>query len=128
MKRKKLIKTIFHRLAVILVLLFALFPFYMMITTAFKTSEASVAYPPQIIPQDITLKHFQDVLNPEIFPFWRYFFNSFKIAFCTALISTTVGAMGAYSLSRLTFPGSLFLRIHAHCLHVLRHFASSSAL
>ncbi len=110
MKRKKLIKTIFHRLAVILVLLFALFPFYMMITTAFKTSEASVAYPPQIIPQDITLKHFQDVLNPEIFPFWRYFFNSFKIAFCTALISTTVGAMGAYSLSRLTFPGRFIFK------------------
>ncbi len=105
MKKKKRINTVVHYVLVLLVLLIALFPFYIMLTTAFKTSEAAVAYPPQIIPKDITLQHFKDVLNPNIFPFGRYLLNSFKIAFTTACIAIVVGGLAAYSLARLVFPG-----------------------
>ena len=69
MKQKKKAMSVLHYVLVILVLVVTLFPFYIMITTAFKTSEAAVAFPPQIIPKDTTLQHFKDVLNPEIFPF-----------------------------------------------------------
>lgn len=107
MKRKTKGSTLIRSIVVIALLIVVLFPFYVMITTAFKTSEASVAYPPQIIPRDNTLKHFRDILDPEIFPFWRYFQNSFKIAFSTALIASVIGSMAAYSLARLTFPGKI---------------------
>lgn len=110
MKKKKLLRTVLHYLAVLAVLVIALFPFYMMITTAFKTSEAAVAFPPQIIPKDVTLQHFKDVLNPEIFPFGRYFINSFKIAFATATIAVIVGGLAAYSLARLVFPGKMVFK------------------
>lgn len=107
MKLKKRTMTILHYLLVIIVLAVTLFPFYIMITTAFKTSEAAVAFPPQLIPKDITLQHFKDVLNPDIFPFGRYFLNSFKIAISTASIAIVVGGMAAYSLARLVFPGRI---------------------
>ena len=59
MRRKKMAMKILHYALVILVLVVTLFPFYVMLTTAFKTSEAAVAYPPQIIPKDVTLQHFK---------------------------------------------------------------------
>lgn len=107
--KKNMLKAV-HYLAVLLVLITVLFPFYIMITTAFKTSEAAVAYPPQLFPKAITLKHFKDVLNPEIFPFGRYFVNSFKIAICTAFIAIVVGGLAAYSLARLVFPGKVVFK------------------
>ena len=110
MRRKKMAMKILHYALVILVLVVTLFPFYVMLTTAFKTSEAAVAYPPQIIPKDVTLQHFKDVLNPRIFPFGRYFLNSFKIALTTAGIAIVVGSMAAYSLSRLVFPGRIIFK------------------
>ncbi len=97
-------------LLVVLVLMLVLFPFYSMLTTALKTTQGAVAYPPEIVPKEFTLQHFRDVLNPEIFPFWRYFFNSFKIAFATASIAVVIGGMGAYSLARLTFPGRIVFK------------------
>ena len=110
MRRKKMAMKILHYALVILVLVVTLFPFYVMLTTAFKTSEAAVAYPPQIIPKDVTLQHFKDVLNPRIFPFGRYFLTSFKIALTTAGIAIVVGSMAAYSLSRLVFPGRIIFK------------------
>lgn len=110
MKQKKKAMSVLHYVLVIIVLVVTLFPFYIMITTAFKTSEAAVAFPPQIIPKDTTLQHFKDVLNPEIFPFGRYFLNSFKIAFTTAAIAIVIGGMAAYSLARLVFPGRIVFK------------------
>lgn len=107
---KQKLKQILHYVLVIIVLVVTLFPFYIMITTAFKTSEVAVAFPPQLIPKDVTLQHFKDVLNPEIFPFGRYFLNSFKIAFTTAGIALVVGGMAAYSLARLVFPGRIVFK------------------
>lgn len=111
MKRnKRIIKRSLRYLLVFVVTAIILAPFYIMLTTALKTSLGAVAYPPEIIPSRVTLEHFGDVLNPTIFPFWRYFFNSFKIAFTTAAIAVIIGGMGAYSLARLTFPGKIIFK------------------
>lgn len=110
MKKRKFLKKILQYFLVFLVLVVVLFPFYIMITTAFKTSQGAVAYPPELIPSEITLQHFKDVLNPEIFPFGRYFINTFKIALATAVIAIVVGGMAAYSIARLHFPGRLVFK------------------
>ncbi|KRQ87616.1 Inner membrane ABC transporter permease protein YcjP [Caloramator mitchellensis] len=108
--KKKLLINIFLNILVIIVLLITLMPFYFMVTTALKTSAASVAYPPEIIPKEITFQHFRDIFNPKLFPFLRYFSNSFKIAFSTASLAVIVGSMGAYSLARLDFPGKKYIQ------------------
>ncbi|MDF2892264.1 MAG: sugar transporter permease [Clostridia bacterium] len=101
----KKIKNIFLNMLVVIVICVTLTPFYFMLTTALKTSQGSVAYPPQIFPTEITLQHFKDVLNPAIFPFWRYFRNSLFVASITASLAVIIGSMGAYSIAKLDFPG-----------------------
>ncbi|MBT9774947.1 ABC transporter permease subunit [Clostridium sp. MCC353] len=104
MRRKKIING-FLNFFVILILLVSLFPFFIMLTTALKTDAASVAYPPELWPKEITLKHFRDIVDPMIFPFFRYFWNSFFVSFTTAVLSVLVCCLGAYSLARLEFFG-----------------------
>lgn len=110
MMRSKMVKKVLFYLLVIAVVGTALLPFYFMLTTALKTSQDSIAYPPQIFPEKVTLEHFKDVLNPEIFPFWRYFFNSFVVAFTTAVIAVIIGGMGAYGLAKLEFPFKKYIQ------------------
>ena len=104
MKHKSLIDSLLNA-AVVAVLLMALAPFYFMITTAFKTAVASVAYPPQLFPNPVTGKHFIDVLTPSVFPFTRYFLNSLIVASVTSSVAVIVGGLGAYSFARLPVPG-----------------------
>ncbi len=110
MKSLKKIKKILFYLLILLVLSIVLFPFYLMVTTALKTSAGSVAYPPEIFPKAITFQHFIDVLNPEIYPFLRYFWNSTQIAFATATLAVIIGGMGGYSLAKLEFFGKKYIQ------------------
>jgi len=41
----------------------------------------------------------------DVFPFPRYFLNSFMLSFFAALLSVTIAILGAYSFSRLRYPG-----------------------
>jgi len=47
---------------------------------------------------------------PKIFPFLRYFRNSLILAGISSLISLLVAVFGAYSFSRLRYPGRGFMR------------------
>jgi len=107
MKRRTRISASFTYLAVISLLAVVLLPFYMIVITSLKVPAETVAYPPSLFPKAITLTHFRDILNPRIYAFDRYFFNSLKIALTTSIISTVIGGMGAYALARLEFPGKM---------------------
>jgi multiple sugar transport system permease protein len=109
MKRKRIEEIVLNILVVVIVCI-VLLPFYFMLTTALKTSEGSVAYPPELFPKTITFEHFRDVLNANVFPFWRYFFNSLSVAFSTATLAVVIGGMGAYSLAKLEFFGKRVIK------------------
>ena len=104
MKRRKIINILLN-LLVIVILIISLFPFYIMLTTALKTDAGSVAYPPELWPSEITWKHFRDILNPMVFPFFRYLGNSLLISLITAGASVLICSLGGYSLAKLNFPG-----------------------
>jgi len=106
---KRLVNRIILYTLVVLTVVTTLFPFLVMLSTALKTNEEAMSVTPSLIPQAISLEHFRDVLNPDVFPFWLYFKNSFIISFVTALLSVVIGTMGAYSFARLEYRGrSLF--------------------
>lgn len=109
MKHKKRVNFVLNILVVVL-LIITLIPFYFMITTAFKTEAATVAFPPEIWPKEFTMQNFLDIFNPDLFPFMRYFGNSFFIAFFTAIINIFIGILGAYSLAKLEFWGKKFIQ------------------
>lgn len=110
MSTRKTLSKVLHYFLVIALLVIVLFPFYIMLTTAIKTPADSIAYPPILVPKTITFDHFKAILDPEIFPFARFFMNSVKIALTTSFIAVIVGSMAAYSLTRVAFPGRMVFK------------------
>jgi multiple sugar transport system permease protein len=88
-----------------LTLITTLFPFFIMLGTSLKTSAETISVRPTIWPSVLTWENYRDVLDPNVFPFWRYFGNSFEISFITALVSVVIGTLGAYSFARLEYRG-----------------------
>ncbi|WP_195542637.1 carbohydrate ABC transporter permease [Massiliimalia timonensis] len=101
-KSKKVRDRVRYTLILILLILlgivFAL-PFLFLISSAFKTPEQVVKYPPEWIPSPFTLRAFKEGF--EAFPFLLYFRNSSVVTLLSVignLISTTVVA---YAFARL---------------------------
>lgn len=109
MKRKTLISNLcFTVILAVLSLLFAL-PFFFMLSSAFKTPQQNVVYPPTWIPQPFTLRAFGEGL--ESFHFFRSFVNSAVITVASIfgnLFSTTLVAYG-FSRLRARLKNALFL-------------------
>lgn len=96
--RKRLETAIVLLLLILLGFVFAL-PFLFVLSSAFKTPQQVVKYPPEWIPSPFTLRAFREGM--EAFAFTRYFLNSSKVTVLSVvgnLISTTVVA---YAFARL---------------------------
>jgi multiple sugar transport system permease protein len=103
--RNSFYKRLFLYVLVALTVITTVFPFVMMLSTSLKTGGETISTHPRLWPSVITWENFRDVLNPQVFPFWTYFANSFQISFITALISVFIGTFGAYSFARLEYKG-----------------------
>lgn len=79
------------------------FPFYWMITGAFKTSTEIIAFPPQWIPSSFSFANFFEAF--ERAPFASYFLNSIIAMTGSVSICTFTTIVGAFAFSKLNFPG-----------------------
>lgn len=98
---------------IVLVVFVSAFPFLVMLFSSLKLEAQQYLYPPRLFPanlSDLTLKNYQDVLNPGIFPFLRYFSNSFTTAFITSAIAVFLAVLGSYSFARLRYWGRSFIQ------------------
>lgn len=96
-------------LLVALMLVVVLFPFYWMAISGLKPPDQLFVYPPVIIPSSVSLTFFARVLT--VTGFWRLAINSLIVAAATTLLAVTLGALGAYSITRFRYPGrTLFSR------------------
>lgn len=93
-----------------LTLLFALYPFYIMLLTSLTSNAELYSQPPTVVPSSITLTHYETVFGPETFPLQTYFTNSLIVALATAFVSIVVGVLGSYSFTRLEYPGRDLIR------------------
>ncbi len=86
-----------------------LIPFLWMLSTAFKDPGSAFVYPPQWIPEQLTLESFREVWTKV--PFGRYLFNSAFVAVTVTIGEVLTSALAAYAFARLRFPGrdKLFL-------------------
>jgi len=85
------------------VALFAFFPIYWMLVTSLTPAEYVFQFPPEFIPTQITLDHYQGFFdNPELL---RYFRNSLLVALSTAAGSLVVSSYAAYSFSKFRYIG-----------------------
>ncbi len=115
---KKLLSKIYNNLlfyaGIVATLTIAGYPFIQMLFSSLKEESQQYVYPPSLLPEgglsELTLINFQEVLNPEIFPFIRFFANSFVVSFISAGLAVGIAVFGAYSFARLKYTGRRFLQ------------------
>lgn len=85
-----------------------LFPIYWMIVTSLRTSTEIFAYPPQLLPKNIDLTYFREVVlnNEKVLPYLR---NSFLVGAGTTLLTLLLASPAAYGLAHLPLRGKNLL-------------------
>jgi multiple sugar transport system permease protein len=79
-----------------------LFPFYWMVSSAFKVQMVAISIPPEWFPKEPTLANLQLLGR---LPVGRWFFNSILVALTTTFLVCATSAMAGYSLAKKVFPG-----------------------
>lgn len=92
---------------VVIICLFALFPFVWMISTSFKPAEEVYQSNPTFIPKNFTTKGYEEMLTTEsaTFNFKQWALNSVVISLLTTVFSMVIATLGGYGLSRFKFRG-----------------------
>ncbi|MGI6726908.1 MAG: carbohydrate ABC transporter permease [Christensenellales bacterium] len=85
-------------------LVIMVFPFYWMISSAFKTASEINLFPPSIAPRNwLNFDNFY--VSFEKAPFARYFFNSIIVTAGSVSVTALTTILAAFAFSRLEFPG-----------------------
>jgi len=82
-----------------LIILFTLFPVYVLISTSFKPFTEAFSYPPTLWPHNLTFKSYLKVLTK--WEFTSYLINSLVITTSSVLLSVIVGIPMAYCLAKI---------------------------
>jgi len=87
-------------------ILFALFPFYFMLVTSFKSDGElyDLKAVPFLIQRGATWEHYQLLLRDT--PFLTWMFNSIIVSVLATAFSIVIAILAAYSLARLRFRGA----------------------
>jgi multiple sugar transport system permease protein len=63
-----------------------------------------------VVPEGYTLEHYEVIFGSGSFPVQTYFWNSLSVALVTSVIALVVSILGAYSFTRLDYPGNTTIR------------------
>ena len=85
------------------IFVYALFPFYWALRSAFTAESDLFKTPVQYIPQNPTLENFRSVLSSD--QFLRALLNSTIVAGAVTLIALALGSLAGYALGRFRFHG-----------------------
>ena len=91
-----------HLLGLLAVLVFAIFPFYWMVSSSFKTGADLLASPPQWLFAP-TLDHYREVFADQ--KVTSAILDSLVVALCTTALAVALGTPAAYALARFEFRG-----------------------
>ena len=89
------------------IFVYALFPFYWALRSAFMPANELFTTPIKYFPTDPTWANFREVLNSSFFR--RALLNSTIVAGSVTLISLAIGSLAAYALGRFRFHGRTFV-------------------
>jgi len=87
----------------LVLVIFTAFPFFWMISTAFKPLREIFAYPPYFFPKDSTLANFVRLFEQT--RFLTYFKNSVIVSTSAVVVTMIIATAGAYSLTRFRYYG-----------------------
>ena len=89
---------IFSYLILLTAVFVSLFPIFWTLSTSIKTRVDTFTLPPKFFNFSPTLKNYQSLLQYD--GFWRIYFNTILITFCTTALCLIVGSLAAYALAR----------------------------
>ena len=101
------LEKIFLYMLLSIIAIVMLWPFIWMLITSFKPNTEMFAYPPTIIPNELTFSHYIDAWKAAPWP--RYFYNTAVVALVITFSSLFLSALTGYAFARLDFPGKNFL-------------------
>ena len=84
----------------ILVSLVCLYPYWWMLVSAFRNTEAILSHPLRPWPESISLAVLQEIATIGGTPLWRFVLNSVLITALSTVVGIAVTAFGAYALVR----------------------------
>jgi len=94
-------------LLILAIFIYALFPFYWALRSAFMPDSDLFATPIKYFPSHPTWAHFSDALSSTFFR--RALLNSTIVAGTVTLLSLAIGSVAAYALGRFRFRGKAFV-------------------
>lgn len=100
--KKWSVGTILSNTLLIFLTIFFIFPFYWIITGAFKRQTVATQIPPEWFPLQPTLANWEELFRN---PVWRWTFNSFFISFVEMIAICLVASLAGYVLAKKQFPG-----------------------
>ncbi len=89
-------------IAVILII-FSIFPILWMLSASLNPTGSLATQ--TLIPKNLGLGNYRELLTTTEFPFWRWLGNSVKIAVITSVLSLAITTIAAYAFSRFRFRG-----------------------
>jgi len=92
-----------HYLVLLLILAFAVFPYFWMLMTSLKPRDLLLVSPVVWFPRRLDLSHYRDVF--ERMPFLTYLKNSVVVSCCTTFFCILIASLSGFSISRFRFRG-----------------------
>lgn len=90
-------------LALAVMAIYNLMPFFWMATSSLKSDQEVISFPATLVPQRVTFEAYSKIWFQE--KFVNYFINSFIVSASTAIMTSIVGAFAGYGFSRFVFRG-----------------------
>lgn len=98
--------SVFCQAVLVLAAVFYAFPFYWILTGAFKIQNVAIRIPPEWFPLSPTLQNFIDLSKS---PVGRWTVNSFAVSLGTTALVVVSSSMAGFALAKKDFPGRDFL-------------------
>ncbi|MBY5034951.1 carbohydrate ABC transporter permease [Streptococcus gallolyticus] len=107
MKKKTSLFDIVSLIILALLTVFFIFPFYWILTGAFKAQPATIVIPPQWWPAQPTMENFEKLIVQN--PAWQWLWNSVFISLVTMILVCVTSALAGYVLAKKRFYGQKLL-------------------
>ncbi|MGN8646549.1 carbohydrate ABC transporter permease [Gracilibacillus sp. HCP3S3_G5_1] len=118
---KKVAKNILTGISSIFLLIYLVFPFFWLIISSVKLPVEMFQSPPTWLPENVSFRYYKELLTTDSFT--SSLWNSLLFATFTTVLCLIVGTLGAYTFSRLRFPGKKQLFLLILCTQMLPQMA-----
>lgn len=96
------IRVIGSYLFLLIVVGWSLYPAAWVVLSSFKPGKS--LYSETFIPKSLTLSHYTELFHSDSLMFTTWYFNTFKVAVFSMVLSTLLVTLSAYAVSRFRFP------------------------